>query len=212
MRTASVLAKHRTEKSNTTPIYTARWPVKLLYGAKIRTFQRILEADIIFNGLQMKKALGLTQAEAKELLKSAERTGNGLRCRNSTAGEGPTSSPGQKCEDAGEPCLDCKMRLIVVDEETVADALRTKERLEAQMEHLEAEAPARWEAEMLPELAFVTTFIERLRRTAHAALLRKVEAQLEKEKLSKMKRNPNETEVAKFCLGETKPARCRKKH
>jgi len=177
-RVAEILAKHRRKGSSTIHIYAERWPIKLLYAAKIRTFQHILETDLVFNGLKLDEALGMTSAEAKNLLQTAERTGNGLRCRDPKAGEGPTSALGEDCEDAGAPCFGCKMRLFVVDRETVEDAVRTKLHLESQRDVLEAMSPAKWEAEMLPELAFATAVIENLRRSKHASLLSRVEREV----------------------------------
>jgi hypothetical protein len=174
-KVAAVLAKHRRKTSSTTSIYTDIWPVRLLYAAKIREFQKILETDLVFNGLNLEEALGMTAEEGRRLLETAERTGNGLRCRSPQAGYGPTSSPEKDCEDAGAACLVCKVRLLVIDEETIEDAVRTRRSLEAQREFLEANAPGRWERELLPQLAFSVAFITKLKRTPHAALLRKIE-------------------------------------
>jgi hypothetical protein len=181
-RPAEILAKHQERNGTTTPIYTSRFPVKLIFAAKIRTFQTVLETDLIFNGLKLDEALGRTRAEGLEMLAMAERTGNGLRCRNSKAGDGPTSHVGQTCEDAGPSCIDCKQRLIMVDEDTIEDAVRTKARLEQRMDELEAIAPAKWEAEFMLELAFATAFIEKLSRSPYASLLRRVQKKCNAEK------------------------------
>ncbi|WP_133647925.1 hypothetical protein [Paraburkholderia flava] len=181
-RPAEILAKHQERGGQTTRIYTSRFPVKLLLAARIRTFQHILETDLLFNGLKLDEALGRTRAEGLEMLAAAERTGNGLRCRNSKAGEGPTSHVGDTCEDAGLPCVDCKQRLFVVDEDTVEDAVRTKLRLERKMKELEATSPARWEGEILPELAFVMALIQKLARSPHASLLRRVQKKCNSER------------------------------
>lgn len=180
-RPAEILAKHEERGGQTTRIYKSRFPVKLLLAAKIRTFQHILETDLLFNGLNLDAALGRTRSEGLEMLAAAERTGNGLRCRDCKAGDGPTSRAGETCEDAGMPCLDCKQRLIVVDEDTIEDAVRTKLRLERKMEELEATSPARWEAEFLPELAFVTALIQSLTRSPHASLLRRIQKKCKSE-------------------------------
>lgn len=174
-RPAEILAKHEERHGTTTPIYTSRFPVKLVLAAKIRTFQHVLETDLLFNGLKLDAALGRTRVEGLEMLAAAERTGNGLRCRDSKGGDGPTSHAGETCEDAGSPCIDCKQRLIVVDEDTIEDAVRTKQRLERKMDELEAMSPAKWEAEFMPELAFVTAFVQKLSRSPYASLLRKVQ-------------------------------------
>ncbi|MEX3962802.1 hypothetical protein AB4Y42_11380 [Paraburkholderia sp. EG286B] len=181
-KVAAVLAKHRSKTSSSTRIYTDIWPVRLLYAAKIREFQKILETDIAFNGLNLEEALGMTADEGRQLLKTAERTGNGLRCRSPREGHGPTSRSGEDCEDAGLSCLHCKAKLLVIDEETVEDALRMRCSLESQREFLEANASGTWERELLPQLAFAVALITKLKRTSHAALLRKVERRLLREK------------------------------
>ncbi|CAJ3083188.1 Uncharacterised protein [Burkholderia pseudomallei] len=181
-KVAAVLAKHRGKTSSSTRIYTDTWPVRLLYAAKIREFQKILETDIVFNGLNLEEALGMTADEGLQLLETAERTGNGLRCRSHREGHGPTSRSGEDCEDAGVACLDCNAKLLVVDEETIEDAVRTRRSLESQQEFLEANAPGTWERELLPQLAFAVAFLTKLKRTPHAALLRKIERRVFSEK------------------------------
>ncbi|PRY04697.1 hypothetical protein [Paraburkholderia sp. BL25I1N1] len=180
-RIAALLAGHSSDGRGVTRGYTERWPIKILYVAKIRTFQTLLDADLVFNGLGLEKALGTTKSAARALLAQAERTGNGLRCRDPMRGAGPTSKPDNDCEDAGAHCLQCSMRLVVVDAETIEDMLRTKATLELACPESEATNALRWQNEMLPQLAFATAALIKLRRSPHAALLRKVEQRLANE-------------------------------
>lgn len=173
-RLAEIVANHKKVHGATINSYTDRWPIRILLARKIIEFQKLLEYDFLFNGVGVEEAWGVTKAAANRILKKAERTGYGIRCRNSKWGANATSKPGDDCADAGAPCIDCRARIFVIDEESIRDILREKRILETAQSEQEATASRRWETEGLPLLAFYIAAIEKLKRSPFAGLLKRI--------------------------------------
>ncbi|CAJ3823226.1 Uncharacterised protein [Burkholderia pseudomallei] len=173
-RLAEIVAQHNKPHGTTINTYTDRWPIRILLSRKIIEYQKLLEYDFLFNGVGLEEAWGVSKEAAARILEKAERTGYGIRCRNSKWRPNATANHEDDCPEAGAPCLDCGAKLFVVDEEAIRDIVREKQTLEAEQPEQEANSSPRWESEGLPLLAFYIAVIEKLKRSPFAGLLKRI--------------------------------------
>jgi hypothetical protein len=161
---AQASADHRT--LSTTFGYTNKFPQKLIYERKIRSFQRVLQAVIIMNITDAAKKLGLSEPEATTLLLEANRTGLGTSCKNRSMAGRRTNESGE-CVEL-ESCVGCANMLIISHPEIIADLIQWNERLKASRSEFECMMPDRWKGKWQQWLELTEIVIEKMKRGPHA--------------------------------------------
>jgi len=167
-----IAAQYKAHHSDvsTTDGYTRKWPMRLLYEEKMKRFMQEFQATAIAPIAGAAERLGISIAEAEQLLDRAERNGLGVLCLKPRAGIQPGTKAGVVCHVI-EKCLGCSAQIVVPEPEAIADMIIFNEELWKEQERFEAEQDQRWEELWLLWLAFTEVVLEEMSKGPQAAIL-----------------------------------------
>jgi len=167
-----IAAQYKAHHSDvsTTDGYTRKWPMRLLYEEKMKRFMQEFQATAFAPIAGAAERLGISVAEAEQLLDRAERNGLGVLCLKPRAGIQPGTKAGVVCHVI-ERCLGCSAQIVVPEPEAIADMIIFNEELWKEQERFEAEQDQRWEELWLLWLAFTEVVLEEMSKGPQAAIL-----------------------------------------
>jgi hypothetical protein len=161
LRVAAAIANHST--NSTTSHYVEKLPLRILYEAKMRKFQKLFQATIVIGVEGAAQRLGISEEEARALVGQAVSTGLGRMCLKPFAGIQPGTVAGEACTKLNA-CHSCEAIYLIVDAELIADLIIWHGSLSSQAEALAAERPERFANEWAEDLAWCECAIEALQR------------------------------------------------
>lgn len=161
LRVAGAVANH--SNSNTTSHYVEKFPMRILYEAKLRKFQKLFQATIVVGIEGAAQRLGISQEEASALVGQAVSTGLGRMCLKPFAGIQPGTVEGEACNRLNA-CHSCEAIYLIVDAELIADLIIWHGSLKDRSEALAATRPERFNDEWADDLAWCESAIEALQR------------------------------------------------
>lgn len=161
LRVAGAVANH--SNSNTTSHYVEKFPIRILYEAKLRKFQKLFQATIVVGIEGAAQRLGISQEEASALVGQAVSTGLGRMCLKPFAGIQPGTVAGEACNRLNA-CHSCEAIYLIVDAGLIADLIIWHGSLKDRSEALAATRPERFNDEWSDDLAWCESAIEALQR------------------------------------------------
>ena len=161
LRVAGAVANH--SSSNTTSHYVEKFPIRILYEAKLRKFQKLFQATIVVGIEGAAQRLGISQDEASALVGQAVSTGLGRMCLKPFAGIQPGTVEGEACNRLNA-CHSCEAIYLIVDAGLIADLIIWHGSLKDRSEALAATRPERFNDEWADDLAWCESAIEALQR------------------------------------------------
>lgn len=169
LRTVNAFTHHQGSKG-VTERYARAWPIRLILTRRIREFQTLLEASLVFGIEDGFQRLGVSPEVGAHLYERAVRTGLGLSCssQGSSAGTGEGTN---SCDHLGD-CPMCERRLFLVDEANLAEILALHKILTDRQVEMESEQPVKWEKTWIPLLAYATVVIDIVKNSHYARYLK----------------------------------------
>jgi hypothetical protein len=154
---------------STTSIYANKPSLRSVYERLIREFQSTFQTVSISDIPGAARKLQINEAQFRQLLKKAHRTGLGVACLNPRAGYQSGSIKGKDCV-ALEKCPNCPLRFVIATVSNITDLILFDWHLQRSRPEFEATRPERWVEAWLPWLVFAEVALEKVQRGPSAAI------------------------------------------
>jgi hypothetical protein len=153
--------------------YALHWPVRKSLELETAKYQELFQAGIAANLEGAFTWLGKSVDQAKELLAESRKKGLDFLSGGAARLQGTRGAGAQ--EPAGDKDDPCHTRVLVTDEQSLAEIIATKRSLELHWEQLRADSTARHNELWIELLAFATAAIAEVKRSRFAYLVPRAE-------------------------------------